>query len=57
MGQEGVPYLEGDGVFGAATEGAVRRFQAARGLGETGQVQIETWTALRLAAGDGHDSL
>ena len=57
MGQEGVPYLEADGVFGAATEGAVRRFQAARGLGETGQVQIETWAALRLAAGDGHDSL
>lgn len=57
MGQECVPYLEEDGVFGAATEQAVQRFQAACGLEECGQVQAETWAALRLAAGNGHDPL
>ena len=57
MGQECVPYLEEDGVFGTATEQAVQRFQAACGLEECGQVQSETWAALRLAAGNGHDSL
>ena len=57
MGQECVPYLEEDGVFGAATEQAVQRFQAACGLEECGQVQAETWAALRLAAGNGHDLL
>ena len=55
MGQECVPYLEEDGVFGTATEQAVQRFQAACGLEECGQVQSETWAALRLAAGNGHD--
>ena len=57
MDQECVPYLEEDGVFGAATEQAVQRFQAAYGLEECGQVQAETWAALRLAAGNGHDPL
>ena len=57
MGQECVPYLEEDGVFGAATEQAVQRFQAACGLEECGQVQAETWAALRLATGNGHDPL
>ena len=52
-----MPYLEEDGVFGAATEQAVQRFQAACGLEECGQVQAETWAALRLAAGNGHDPL
>lgn len=33
-------------AFDAATEAAVRRFQASRGLRETGHCERETWTAL-----------
>lgn len=41
-----IPTLTIDGVFGDATENAVRAFQRANGLPETGIVDEATWNAL-----------
>jgi peptidoglycan hydrolase-like protein with peptidoglycan-binding domain len=38
--------LSADGIFGPATEGNVRRFQASRRIKADGQVGAGTWTAL-----------
>ena len=35
-----------DGIFGSGTESAVYRFQAARGLPQTGWVDSTTWWTL-----------
>ena len=35
-----------DGQFGSGTEGALKRFQAARGLTQDGQCGQKTWTSL-----------
>ena len=47
-------YYEGptDGIYGLATERAVRAFQADAGLKESGEVGEETWQQLQLATGD-----
>ncbi|MDQ3469621.1 MAG: peptidoglycan-binding protein, partial [Actinomycetota bacterium] len=42
-----------DGIFGAATEGQVRRYQQAKGLPVTGQGDAATLQALGLAGGSG----
>ncbi len=41
-----IPTVEPDEVFGAATENAVRAFQRAYGLPETGVVDEETWNKM-----------
>jgi hypothetical protein len=40
-----------DGVFGASTEGAVKRFQKQAGLAVTGRADYTTWQALDKVAG------
>ncbi|MBJ7469993.1 MAG: peptidoglycan-binding protein [Solirubrobacteraceae bacterium] len=40
------PSVEIDGVFGAGTDAALRRFQAKQGFPETGQTGPRTWQAL-----------
>ncbi|MFD6280072.1 peptidoglycan-binding protein [Streptomyces sp. NPDC060209] len=50
LNQQGYEAGTADGVFGSATESAVRAFQTARGLGADGMVGPKTWTAL-LSAG------
>ncbi|MFF5335424.1 peptidoglycan-binding protein [Streptomyces sp. NPDC013181] len=50
LNAQGYPAGEEDGVFGTATEGAVKSFQTARGLDADGIVGARTWTAL-LSAG------
>ena len=41
-----VPSVNIDGIYGSATESAVRSFQRFAGLGETGIVDEQTWNAL-----------
>ncbi len=41
-----IPKLEADGVFGPATENAVRIFQSTFGLPVTGIVSLNTWLAI-----------
>ncbi len=41
-----IPPVQVDGVFGADTEAAVRAFQRAAGLNETGAAGEETWVTL-----------
>ncbi len=41
-----IPAVESDGIFGAATENAVRAFQQSEGISQTGIVDRETWDAL-----------
>ena len=45
-----------DGIFGAATKGALQRFQTARGLSASGQGDAATLQALGLAAGASSNS-
>jgi peptidoglycan hydrolase-like protein with peptidoglycan-binding domain len=45
-----------DGIFGAATKGALQRFQTDRGLGASGQGDAATLQALGLAAGASSNS-
>ena len=45
-----------DGIFGAATAGALRRFQTDRGLSPSGQGDAPTMQALGLAAGASSNS-
>lgn len=46
----GVAAIAADGDFGPATEAAVRAFQRERGLTESGEVGINDWHALIVAA-------
>lgn len=44
--------LEVDGIFGKATEAAVRDFQKSNGLGVDGIVGVQTWSALENVQGN-----
>jgi len=52
-------HLAVDGVFGPATEAAVKAFQTSKGLAPVGIVSPQTWTALILQAkkGDSGDAV
>lgn len=41
-----IPSIDSDGIFGTATENAVRAFQLSESLPQTGIVDRETWEAL-----------
>ena len=47
-----IPRVTVDGVYGAATEGAVEAFQESFGLPVTGDVNLETWYAIGQVYGD-----
>lgn len=47
--------LDPDGVFGPATEQAVRDFQATQGLAVDGTVGNQTWSALIVTVADGSE--
>jgi len=46
LNEHGYGVIAVDGVFGAATERAVKSFQSARGLSADGVIGARTWTAL-----------
>lgn len=46
---DGIPAVAVDGVFGRATEGAVRGFQREFGLEESGRIDLITWETIVLA--------
>ena len=48
--QRGTAALASDGIFGAETEEALRKFQQSANLPATGRVNLDTWNALVRAA-------
>jgi peptidoglycan hydrolase-like protein with peptidoglycan-binding domain len=55
--QRGVGHLDIDGVFGPATETAVRRFQRDANLAEDGIAGPDTWGALNVHVVQSGDTL